>query len=213
MKFSEKIQETYFSYRPVAKNKEVVIQEMEDELLVYDLQANKAICLNKTSALVWQFCDGKNNPEEISLQLEKKLKTIVQVEVVLLALKQLDEAGLIIKDQSIPNHFGNLSRREIVKRIGLTTVVALPIVSAIVAPSAASAQSGICFNPGGAPAGTVISPFTNCVGTVQACLNVCNNQTNAPTACQSCMAAFQPDNSGGQPTECTFANPCVCACA
>ncbi len=33
------------------RNKDIVIQEIEGEVLVYDLMSNKAVCLNETSAL------------------------------------------------------------------------------------------------------------------------------------------------------------------
>ena len=45
--------------RPVARQEGLVIQEMPDEVLVFDLKTNKAHCLNETAAFVWKACDGK----------------------------------------------------------------------------------------------------------------------------------------------------------
>ena len=46
---------------PFARKREghLVIDELPDEVLVYDLDRHKAHCLNQTAALVWQHCDGK----------------------------------------------------------------------------------------------------------------------------------------------------------
>lgn len=38
--------------RPLARSEGLVIQEMPDEVLVYDLETNKAHCLNETAAFV-----------------------------------------------------------------------------------------------------------------------------------------------------------------
>ncbi len=45
---------------PIARKKDVVVQELPDEVLIYDLKSNKAMCLNEISAFVWHNCDGKN---------------------------------------------------------------------------------------------------------------------------------------------------------
>ena len=44
---------------PKARHNKLVIQELEDEVLVYDLERNQAHCLNRTAALIWEHCDGK----------------------------------------------------------------------------------------------------------------------------------------------------------
>ena len=43
---------------PKARKENLVVQESNGEVLIYDLDTNKAFCLNETSALVWQACDG-----------------------------------------------------------------------------------------------------------------------------------------------------------
>ncbi len=44
---------------PLARKNELIIQELPEELLVYDLARHKAHCLNKTSAFIWKHCDGE----------------------------------------------------------------------------------------------------------------------------------------------------------
>lgn len=136
--------------KPLARKEDLVIQEVGGEILVYDLRTNKAICLNQTSALVWQNCDGKKDAMEIAKNIEKELGSNVSEDFVWFALKQLDKEKLVENDNSFESKFKGLSRREVIKKIGLASMIALPIVSSLVAPSAAMAQSAVaCSCPNG----------------------------------------------------------------
>ena len=55
---------------PKARQHGLVIQEMPDEVLVYDLDTNKAHCLNRSAALVWRSCDGNNTVADIVREFE-----------------------------------------------------------------------------------------------------------------------------------------------
>ncbi|HZH35571.1 MAG TPA: hypothetical protein VEX64_12070 [Pyrinomonadaceae bacterium] len=37
---------------PKARENDLVVQELKDEVLIYDLKINKAYCLNETSAAI-----------------------------------------------------------------------------------------------------------------------------------------------------------------
>lgn len=119
---------------------------MGEETFAYDLITNRAICLNRMSSLIWKHCDGNNSVSAIAGIASKELGENVSVELVELALDQLSKEGLL-EDHVSPGTFEGMSRREILRKVGLTTMAALPIVTAITAPSAAAAQSA-CV-PGG----------------------------------------------------------------
>ena len=127
---------------PMAISKDIVVQSFEDEILVYNLVTNKAVCLNKISALIWKLCDGTNTVREISQKMGKDLKESISEEYIWLALNQLKKEGLIEESGDITDKYQGLSRREVIRKIGYGSMIALPIVSSIVAPTAASAQSG-----------------------------------------------------------------------
>jgi len=39
--------------------KRAYVKQADGEVLIYDLERNKAHCLNNTAARVWQYCDGE----------------------------------------------------------------------------------------------------------------------------------------------------------
>jgi hypothetical protein len=129
---------------PLSRQGEIVIQELGRELLIYDLTNNKAFCLNETSALVWKLCDGEKTVGEMSRELGKQLNFPANEELVWLALDQLKKDNLIENETSIPPLFNNYSRREIIRKVGLTSLIALPFIMHVTAPVAAQAQSVTC---------------------------------------------------------------------
>jgi hypothetical protein len=133
---------------PQRRVSEIVEQELDKEILLYDLRNHKAFCLNETSALIWDLCDGQKSVPEISQQLSSTLKTPVTEDFVWLAIEQLSRENLIVNRYELKSDFNGLSRREMVKKAGLSTVVALPLVSSVISPTPAQAQSGpTCLAP------------------------------------------------------------------
>lgn len=128
--------------KPLGRKENIVVQELDGEVLIYNLNDNKAFCLNETSALVWQMCDGNKSVSEISQAVGSKLNAPVSEDLVWLAIDQLKNEKLLANNEEIVPDFNGVSRREVIKKIGLTSMVALPFVSSLVAPKAAQAQSG-----------------------------------------------------------------------
>jgi Coenzyme PQQ synthesis protein D (PqqD) len=145
---------------PVSRKDNLVVQEMDGEVLIYDLADNKAFCLNETSALVWQACDGKRSTAEISEIISQELNSPANEDLVWFALEQLKKEKLIENSEELPNNFAGMNRREVIKKVGLGTMIALPIISSLVSPVAAQVRS--CTGPSGNY--TVIKTFGNCNG-------------------------------------------------
>ena len=55
---------------PRSRRANIVKQPTGKELLVYDLVINKAFCLNETSAIVYQACDGKTTFAELKRKFQ-----------------------------------------------------------------------------------------------------------------------------------------------
>jgi hypothetical protein len=67
---------------PHARTDQLVVSEVDDEVLVYDLARHKAHCLNRTTALVWRHCDGQTPVAALAARLQRELGAPVEAEVV-----------------------------------------------------------------------------------------------------------------------------------
>jgi hypothetical protein len=150
---------------PVARKDELVIQEVPGETLIYDLKSHKAHCLNRTAALVWKYCDGKHTAEQAAHKIEAELGMAVSDEVVWLAVEQLERLKLLQAAKRGTHSMTRMTRREAVRRLGITAAIALPLITSIVAPEAAQAASG-CASAGQAcdPPNPPCCPGFNCDG-------------------------------------------------
>lgn len=124
---------------PVARKKGLVIQEVPEEVLVYDIETNKAHCLNKTAAMVWQSCDGNRSVSEIADHVGNMAGQKVSDDLVWLAIDQLNTNDLL--EKSLVADYKGLTRRDVIKRIGITSMVALPVIASLVAPPTAMAST------------------------------------------------------------------------
>lgn len=125
---------------PLARTDQLVIQELPDEVLVYDLERHKAHCLNKASAAVWKRCDGRTTVAEMTRRLESELAAPVDDDVVWLALGQLRKFHLLEEGERRQTPTPQVSRRDLVRKY-LPAALALPVIISIAAPTAAQASS------------------------------------------------------------------------
>lgn len=170
---------------PLARTQDVVVQELGEEILVYDLKIHKAFNLNETSSKVYQACDGKTTFEEL------KRRHKFTDDLIYLTLDQLKDENLIEDYQA---KFAGVSRREVIRKVGLATMIALPVIIGLTAPTAIQALSCGGTNP----AGTVT------------CLNGQPDCATVSPTCQSCTATFSvnpicvtPGNPTGGQCTCT----------
>jgi len=131
-------------HNPVARKSGLVIQEVPEEVLVYDVDTNKAHCLNKTAALVWQSCDGSRSVPEIAAHVSSVAGEKISDDLVWLAIDQFNSNDLL--EKGIQAEFKGMSRRDVIKRIGLTSMVALPVIASLVAPPTALAAASCNCN-------------------------------------------------------------------
>jgi hypothetical protein len=148
------------SQRPIARKSGLVVQEVPDEVLVYDLESNKAHCLNQSAAIVWKSCDGNNSVSEIAKLVESQAGGKVTEDFVWLAIDQLSENNLL--EKQIPSSFEGTSRREVIKKIGLASMVAIPVIASLVAPQSALAAASCACNT---PASCGNTPNAGCPST------------------------------------------------
>jgi Coenzyme PQQ synthesis protein D (PqqD) len=133
--------------QPQARKDRLLVHDLVDETLVYDLTRSKAHCLNPTAALIWRACDGRTSPAEIARRVQAQFKIPADERLVALALKQLERARLLQESASRRETVSRCSRRDFARKLGIA-LAAVPLVMTVVAPSAAMAASCItCGQP------------------------------------------------------------------
>jgi hypothetical protein len=133
------------SQYPLARTNGLVVQEVPNEVLVFDMETNEAHCLNETAAMVWKYCDGKTSVPKIA-EILGEGKDSVSDDLIWLAIDQLNEHKLLEKE--VETKFAGQSRREVLRKIGLASMIALPIIASMAAPrSVLAATSCACAVP------------------------------------------------------------------
>ena len=161
---------------PRARTNELIIRELPDELLVYDLAHDKAHCLNKTAALIWRHCDGRTGVSELARLLSRDTDAPVDEQIVLFALKQLSRDNLLVADALLlPPHANGLNRRQLIRTLGRAAVVALPLVTTIIAPTPAQASYAL-------PSGACCDQSADCQSGICSSSSACNSTTGKSCA-------------------------------
>jgi hypothetical protein len=60
-------------YKPKPRSTRLLIEELVDELLIYDVERNEVHCLNGPAVRVWQLCDGERTVSEIARDLNSDM--------------------------------------------------------------------------------------------------------------------------------------------
>ena len=108
------------SKNPRSRTDGLVIRELDKEVLILDLRANRVMCLNETSAHVWRACDGTKTVGQIQQSLSEEMGSpeSESESAVLLALELLRKDALLVNGENINNKFRGLSRRQAIKVFG-----------------------------------------------------------------------------------------------
>ena len=135
-------------YKPKLRDSGLLVQQLGDELLVYDLEQNVAHCLNGVAASVWSLCDGERTVADIAPLLRSDLAPADVEALVWCAIDQFAERKLLEEELEPERTETAMMTRRQVARLGLVVGLALPLVESIVSPPAAMAQSGTTGNTG-----------------------------------------------------------------
>jgi len=147
-------------FRPEARTRRLVVRPLDGETLVYDLDTNKAHCLNALAGRLWKVSDGHTSVAAMQASEGRSEEEIVH------GLQMLADADLIVAQP-----LKEPTRRRALGQLG--RAVALPAVVSILVPAAASAASRL---PNGAFCGTDSS----------ACLSGCCKRNGPfPNTCRA----------------------------
>jgi hypothetical protein len=151
------------------RQKQLIAKWSGDELILYDEETNTAHCLNAIAAAMWMACHRESSVGEVAAGMHAGWPNI-EKEVVAASLSQMVSAGLL--EETSKQAGSVLSRRELIRQLGITAGVAIPIVlTSVLIPSPAAAAS--CSTLGQPCSGTMPccpGQGLGCVAGV--CLNV-----------------------------------------
>src|SRR5438128_2933171 len=80
--------------RPEARREDLLLEEVGDEFVIYDLQRHRVHQLNRAATLVWQSCDGRKTVAQLRRILQNELNPAADDAIVWQALDRLGKAHL-----------------------------------------------------------------------------------------------------------------------
>ncbi len=128
---------------PVARKNDIYVEQLPNEVVIYDKVNHQAHCLNKTVFTVWEHADGTRTVDELSELLSGALSAPLNRDATLVALEDLRNANLLQTPSKL-DAAPLPSRRDLGRKFALAGVSAslLPFVASIMAPTPAMATSG-----------------------------------------------------------------------
>ena len=126
--------------KPFARTDQFIIEEVGNDVVVYDRTTKKAHSLNPSVAWIWRQCDGKTDTDQLSAGFERQFNTTDGADFVLAGLEQLKTAGLLeIEGDSPSPEIGPMMSRRSALAAGSAV---FPLIATVLVPSAAAAKSG-----------------------------------------------------------------------
>jgi len=114
--------------KPLARKSGIFAENLPEEVVLYDKTHDKVHSLNKTAAAVWENSDGSKTVDELTRVVEAKCGATADRDLVLQALEELEEAGLM--EAGVVREAGLPSRRE---AVGKMVMAGSALVATIVA--------------------------------------------------------------------------------
>src|SRR5262245_14317764 len=105
--------------RPDARREQLLLQEVGEEFVVYDLQRHRVHQLNRSAALVWRSCDGHKTVADLTKLLKMELDPAADEAIVWKALDGLGKARLL-REPVRQTGAASMTRRQALRKFGRT---------------------------------------------------------------------------------------------
>ena len=117
---------------PKSRTDDLIVKELADEMLVYDVQRDKAHSLNRVAGFIWQHCNGENSRADLVALVRQELGLPSNEAAVQLALEKLSRRHLLETPVAPASRAEQRARRDVLKM--LVAALALPLVMSLTAP-------------------------------------------------------------------------------
>jgi hypothetical protein len=134
--------------KPHARQEELLLTEVGDELVVYDLERHRVHQLNRTAALVWRGCNGHRSVADLTKLLQRKLDPAADEALVWKPLERLAKARLLREPSARPASSARLTRRQALRKLSRSAALVFlaPVVTSITAPTPLQASRTPIFS-------------------------------------------------------------------
>ena len=134
---------------PTRRTNKLIVEQLDDETLVYDAVSHQAHALDATAAAIWHACTGERSVREIAMSVDRPVVLVERT------LSMLAELGLLVEGPGV-------TRREQLRTTAVTAAgvaMAVPLIRTILAPEAAQAATLLpngaeCSTPAQCQSGT-----------------------------------------------------------
>jgi hypothetical protein len=127
---------------PATRSEGLLVEQVGQEVVIYDTASKEAHCLKGLAAVVFSHADAHPSVADLARTAAAELGEPVTEAQIADAVAQLSQRGLMETPLLVRD---GLSRRELVRRSAFvgTAAFATPLITSIVAPTAAMAASGV----------------------------------------------------------------------
>jgi DNA-binding MarR family transcriptional regulator len=125
--------------QPLARSSDLIVEELGEEVLVYDTKTDRAHSLSPEASKVWRACDGSMSAQAMSARLGLESAIVDRALEELSGCQLLEVSRTVVADGS--------TRREVTLKLAKAgaAVAAAPLILSVTAPPAwAAVSAGFC---------------------------------------------------------------------
>ena len=166
-----------WKYSPKARSAGLDIEDLNDEIVVYDRTSDQVHLLSASTAKIWRLCDGKRRTVDIVDELEGQEASLIAVDGALSELEAFELLDLS-EEADASQAPVNLSRRSLLTHAAGASAFAAVTIVTLEAPLAASINSKLCQS--------------SCNGADPECCELCVDTAASATSLRMISTAVPP---------------------
>ncbi|HKD06811.1 MAG TPA: PqqD family protein [Bryobacteraceae bacterium] len=170
---------------PKARSGALVVHQIGNEVIVYDVPSQQMHKLSPAASVVWQHCDGHRSIGDLTSIAQQELGGACNEELVWSCLTQLKKLNLMRETGPRPQGAGRVSRRELIA--GLSSGALLfPLSETVFAKDC----NGSCTTSGS----ECVAGSDGCGGTGCACFQISGTSENTSGGVHFCFCQKAPSD-------------------
>lgn len=161
-----------------ARAADVLVEEVGDETVVYDLKTKEAHCLKPLAAFAFAHADGKRTLDELVQLAQRTLTPAPSATEVSAVVAELERSSLLDVPQLSVQH--GTSRREMLRNTAMAGAAATISGAFVTTVAAPAAWAATCYNQ---PGGCSCDPHSGTAGNHSCLLQHCCGSSQGTDVC------------------------------